>query len=56
MANSVNAVMFVAYGLFGISIGSIFLIAGFTVGGASSILGAGGLGLASLGYGVLAVS
>jgi len=49
MANTVNAVMFVAYGIFGMLLGVAMLISGFMLGGLSSIPSLGSMGMASLG-------
>ncbi len=49
MANTVNAVMFVAYGIFGMALGVALLISAFTLGGNSSLPSLGSMGIASLG-------
>lgn len=49
MANTVNAVLFVAYGIFGMVLGLVILISGMILGGVSSIPSLGSIGLASLG-------
>jgi hypothetical protein len=49
MANTVNAVLFVFYGIFGLVVGASILMSGIILGGFSSIPGLGDMGLASLG-------